>query len=235
MKLTDGLTKLQNVCSRRNYKKSYSQCGEDLIVDHILAALRIPNPSYLDIGAHHPIFLNNTYLFYQKGCSGVCVEPDPLLWSEIRKKRKRDICLNVAVGVTNESKGNFYILTHRALSTLSKGEAERIQGYGNQKIELTIQIPLVSVNQIIEQNFASSPNFISLDVEGIDFAVLKTFDFSAFRPEVFCIETLTYTEDNSEQKLSEIIDFMINRDYFVYGDTYINSICVDEKVWKSRR
>ncbi|MFM6249337.1 MAG: hypothetical protein ACKPEQ_09345, partial [Dolichospermum sp.] len=57
---------------------SYSQCGEDLIINFIFNNLGIINPSYLDIGAHHPTYLSNTYSFYRKGCQGVCVEPDPV-------------------------------------------------------------------------------------------------------------------------------------------------------------
>jgi hypothetical protein len=60
-------------------KVSYSQSGEDVIVDFIFQILKIQKPSYLDVGAHHPSYLSNTYLFYQKGCQGVCIEPDPVL------------------------------------------------------------------------------------------------------------------------------------------------------------
>ena len=52
-----------------NYaKKSFSQCGEDLIVDYVFKARGVGRPSYLDIGAHHPYWLSNTALFYERGC-----------------------------------------------------------------------------------------------------------------------------------------------------------------------
>jgi len=216
-------------------KISYAQCGEDLIIDFIFSTLNISKPSYLDIGAHHPIYLNNTFLFYQKGSTGVCVEPDPALFSQIKKKRSRDICLNVGIGVTKESKANFYIMTSKTLNTFSKKEAERYQSYGSQKIKRVIQIPLVPINEIISQHFTTFPNFISLDTEGLELEILKTFDFSKFRPEVFCIETLTYTEDKSEQKITEIIDFMISKEYFNYADTYINTIFLDKNSWNTRQ
>ena len=47
-------------------KNSYSQCGEDLIVEFILNGLKIKHPTYMDIGAHHPFYLSNTALFTQK-------------------------------------------------------------------------------------------------------------------------------------------------------------------------
>jgi FkbM family methyltransferase len=216
-------------------KTSFAQCGEDLIVDFIFSALKLPNPSYLDIGAHHPIYLNNTFFFYQKGCSGVCVEPDPALFAKIKSKRKRDICLNVGVGGTHESKADFYIMRSRTLNTFSKEEAVRYQSRGRQKIKKVIQTQLVPINEILNKYFISYPNFISLDVEGMELGILKTFDFSKFRPEVFCIETLTYTEDKSEQKITDIIKFMISKGYFAYADTYINTIFVDKKSWDNRK
>ena len=70
---------------KKDAKVSYSQSGEDLIVDFIFQALKIDNPTYLDIGAHHPSFINNTFFFYEKGCVGVCVEPDPTLFEKIKE------------------------------------------------------------------------------------------------------------------------------------------------------
>jgi len=226
--------KLFNGLAARHYKRSYSQCGEDLIVEFILDALKISKPSYLDIGAHHPTFLSNTYLFYRKGGHGVCIEPDPVLCRELKGRRRRDICLNVGIGITQEDEASFYILSSRALSTFSREEAERYQGYGHHKIEQVIRMPLVPVNDIIRKYFSEPPRFVSLDTEGMDLAILKTFDFGSFRPPVFCVETLTYTEDKLENKIPEIIDLMVSKGYRIYADTFINSIFVDEEAWNGR-
>src|SRR5437868_840540 len=77
-----------------NAQRSWSQCGEDLILQYLLMVLGIKTPSYLDIGAHHPTYMSNTWLFYQQGGRGVCVEPDPALYAEFPKKRPRDTHLN---------------------------------------------------------------------------------------------------------------------------------------------
>lgn len=215
-------------------KKSYAQCGEDLIVHFILNALKIIKPRYLDIGAYHPTLLSNTYLLYRKGCLGVCVEPDPDLYNQIKSKRKRDVCLNVGIGTTEKAHAEFYVMSSKTLNTFSKEEAERYQSYGNERILKVIQIPLVSVNTIIEQYLPDCPNFVSLDAEGMDQPILETFDFSRFRPDVFCIETLTYTEDKSEKKNTQIIDFMISENYFPYADTFINTIFVERDGWRKR-
>ena len=61
----------------RQSRPTFSQQGEDLIVESICGFLKIEKPTYLDIGAADPIVSNNTYLFYQQGCRGVLVEPNP--------------------------------------------------------------------------------------------------------------------------------------------------------------
>jgi FkbM family methyltransferase len=202
----------------------------------LLEGLKIQQVRYLDIGAYHPYHFSNTYLFYQQGHSGVCVEPDPALCTEFKKVRVRDVCLNLGVGMVSSQaeKADFYLMTNSTLNTFSREEAERYQSYGTNRIEKVIQVPLMTVNEVIKEHFSSFPNFVSLDIEGMDLEVLRTFDFLAYRPVVFCVETLTYTEDNMERKLLEIIELMTARGYFVWADTYINTIFVDKKMWDMR-
>lgn len=229
---------VEKLTSRKGeeHKISYSQCGEDLIVDFVFKiVLGVSEISYLDIGAYHPTDLNNTYLFYSQGHQGVCVEPDPVLFEEIKRIRPRDTCLTAGVGGLGRAKAEFYRMTTRTLNTFSRAEAERYQNYGGQKIEEVLEVPMISVNTIIEDHFPSGPSYVSLDVEGLDLEILKSFDFGRYRPSVFCVETLTYTEDRSERKLHEIIEFMSSQGYFVYADTYINTIFVDRDSWARRQ
>ncbi len=216
-----------------NFKVSYSQCGEDLILQHLFMVLGIGKVSYLDIGAHHPTYLSNTYLFYKNGGHGVCVEPDPSLFEEFNKKRPHDVNLNCGVGIST-GEANFFVMSSRTLNTFSRAEAERYQSYGKQRIVKTIRLALKLVNEIIGKNFEKRPNLVSLDVEGMDYLILQNFDFKKYRPEVFCLETLSYTEDKSERKLTEIIDLMHKNGYLTYADTYINTIFVDNAAWSNR-
>ena len=132
------------------------------------------------------------------------------------------------------SEADFYIMSTRTLNTFSKTEAERYQSYGRQVIEKVVKIPLMTINDILDDFIDKRLNFVSLDVEGIDYEIIKAFDFSKQRPEVFCIETITYTEDNSEQKECQIIEYMLEQGYMVYADSYINTIFVDKEKWKNR-
>lgn len=93
-----------------NFKISFSQTGEDLIIHFIINALKIDKITYLDIGANHPFNLSNTYLFYLLGMKGVCIEPDPKLSKYISEKRKRDKCINIGIGINGLKKSTFYLM-----------------------------------------------------------------------------------------------------------------------------
>lgn len=54
---------------------SFSQCGEDVVTDFILKYLKVEGVSYLEVGAHDPVVLNNTFFFYRAGHRGVLIEP----------------------------------------------------------------------------------------------------------------------------------------------------------------
>lgn len=220
---------------------SYSQNGEDIIIRDLFARIGIKQPSYLDIGSNEPFYISNTYLLYTKGSKGVCVEPNPSLHKKFKKKRPRDICLNAGIAFNNETSADFYMFSGKAsgLSTFSKEEAEFWEKTGNtvvgkHKIESVVKVRLLQINEIISQYFSPHPNFISLDVEGLDLAILETIDFGKHKPEIFCIETLGYAENDKETKNKPLIDFMISKGYFLYADTYINGIFCREDVYKAR-
>lgn len=214
----------------KNYKKSYSQHGEDIIMDSLFRSLDIKKPTYVDIGAYHPFKFNNTYFFYKNGCTGVNIEPDPVAFKSFTSKRNRDINLNVGIA-QDEGELDFYVLSPKTLSTFNKKIAE---GYNNLKgcsIEQVLKVKVVNVNTILNNFFKATPTFISLDVEGLEMDILKSFDFDKFRPVCFIIETITFV---GSEKVTEIIDFMISKNYKIHADTFINTIFVDNIVWSKR-
>jgi FkbM family methyltransferase len=226
---------LRSFIERGTHTVSYAQAGEDLILALLFRILKIEKPRYLDLGAHHPTYLSNTYFFYRVGSQGVCVEPDPVLCQNIKRKRPQDICLNVGVTATETQKMDFYVMSARSLSTFSRDIAETYASYGQQKIEKILSIDCIPINTLVRQYFSAGLDFVSLDIEGKDLEILQALDFSMIRPKVFCLETLTYTENHSEEKITSIIDFMVEKDYMVFADTYINTIFVDKQVWDRRQ
>lgn len=213
-----------------NYKKSYSQCGEDLIVRYVFDFLKIPSPTYLDIGAHHPQFLSNTFLFYRQGARGINVEPDPILFQAFPKQRSRDTNLNVGIS-NHEGELPFYVMSVPTLNTFSETDARAAVAQGKVKIERIFPVKVRPINVVLQEYLRDAPlDFLSIDVEGLDFTILSNLDFSRWRPKVICAETITYSETNQGKKISEIAVLLHELGYKAYADTHINTIFVDSKI-----
>ncbi len=221
-------------------RRSYSQSGEDIIISDLFHRLQISNPAYLDIGANAPISLSNTYRFYTRGSRGVCVEPNPELYKKLKNKRPGDVCLNAGISFDDKREADFYLFPEKynGLNTFSKEEADFWEHTGNDligkhRVERVIRMPLIDINEVIGKYFSLHPNFISIDVEGLDLEIAKTIDFDKYKPEVFCLETLGFIAGNKEIKKKEIVDFFIDKGYFIYADTYINTIFCRKDVYKN--
>lgn len=221
--------KLRGIEPNPHRKVSYSQSGEDLIIDYVLGWMGSPTRTYLDIGAHHPTFLSNTYLFYEQGHRGVSIEPDPVLHAVIEKRRPGDTNLNIGIGSDAQEEAEFYIMNPTTLNTFSKKEAETyVKHYPGTTIDRVVKLPLVGINTMLKKHFhETAPDFVSLDVEGLDFEIIQSFDFDTHRPKVFCIETAEYASRTSLKKAIELMQFVKSKDYFLYADTFTNSIFVD--------
>ncbi|CAN5489583.1 hypothetical protein BH10ACI2_BH10ACI2_03810 [soil metagenome] len=228
-KLRSKLYELVNPPSYDRYLRSYSQAGEDRIVFNLFNSMGISNPTYLDIGANLPILNNNTYLFFEGGSSGVCVEPDPALFHHLSAVRKTDKCLNIGITYDDRREADFFVFDLPSLNTLSKSEADFRAKNGSHKVVKVIKVPLKTINEVIDENFDRTPDFISIDVEGLDLEILSSLDLKKHRPAAVCVETVTYSENRTERKMTEIDDFMTSNGYFVYADTHINTIYVDEQ------
>jgi len=211
---------------------SYAQCGEDLIIAFAARSLGFSTLTYLDIGAHHPVYLSNTYYFYLQGGRGLCVEPDSALLPPFERLRPGDRVLRAGVGAADGT-AEFFVMSTPTLNTFSKEEAERYASYGTHAIERREQIEIIEINRLLREH-CPAPQLVSLDVEGLDYEILRAFDFQAARPPIFCIETITYSEDGRERKIGEIIERMQAQDYFVYADTWINTIFIDRAAWSRR-
>ena len=210
-------------------ERSYSQTGEDKILSNLFNSFGRLKISYLDIGTNHPMMINNTYLFYKRGGQGVCVEPNPEMCKLIRKIRPGDTCLNLGIGADADDSAKFYLMSSHPLSTFSKEEAMELDAVGKYTIKEILTVPVKNINAIIEENFDAPIDLVSIDVEGWNEQIVRSFDFSRSRPFCFCVETLTFADDNSGQKLDGILEVFRENNYSVYADTHINTIFLDNE------
>jgi len=215
---------------------TFSQAGEDIIVQYLFQSLKIHRPTYLDIGTNFPVKGNNTYFFYNKGSKGVCIEPDPMLVKLIQEERPKDIVINAGIGLGDAKSAELYIFPdpYTGWNTFLKSEADQRQIQTGIKVNQVKILPLITINEVISNYFNPYPNFISIDVEGLDLAILKTLDFEKYRPEVICAETITFDIQKNEKKINEIAVFLETKGYFVFADTYINTIFCRQDIYKNK-
>ena len=213
----------------RGAKLSFSALGEDLVMKDILKNKGVKDIFYIDIGAHDPVFGNNTYLFYRGGGKGILVEPNTKLCEEIMKKRSRDISLNAGAGKT-DGEADFYLFPQRTTrSTFSKEQADEWEKVSGQKSNVLKQ-NIYSLDTIINKYCRERvPNIISIDAEGLDIEILKGFSFKK-RPDIFCIESALYDEKGLRKLDDFLIPFMEGHSYELSAKILHNAIFVDKKL-----
>lgn len=169
--------------------KSFSQEGEDLLLKRIFEHKK--NGFYIDVGAHHPFRFSNTYLFYKKGWKGINLDAMPNSMKIFEKYRPRDINLEIPVGKDGE-KLVYYIFNEPALNTFDKNRIEAIVSKSVYTLIREMEIQIRSLKSILDEYLPKGQNidFMSIDVEGLDFEVLKSNDWKKYRPEILLVESL---------------------------------------------
>ncbi len=212
------------------HKISFSQSGEDIIIEYLLGLRNITTPAFLDIGGYDPVYANNTYKFFLKGARGVNIDANPASIEKFNIKRPQDVNLNLGVGST---KGifPFFVMEEESLNTFSVDEVDNLKLSGH-RLKQQIDIPVVEVNEILEQYFKEGGcDLFSLDAEGVDFDIIQSFDFDKYSPKVICIETINYTPDGTGSKRTDLCNYIEAKGYFEYANTNINSIFINKNWW----
>jgi FkbM family methyltransferase len=213
-------------------KLSYAQQGEDIVLWQILrGALGIERPTYLDIGAHHPVFNNNTFYFYERGARGVLVEPNPALHGVLEQIRPGDALVRAGIGVTAQTEAEFFVIggsEDGQLNTFSREQAETLvkRSNGRYSIAQVLKIPLLNLNELMRKHWNGPPNLLSIDTEGFDLPILRSLDFKRMRPDVICAETL---EIGGRRVLPEILQLLTQHGYEVRGGSFVNTIFIDRR------
>lgn len=211
-------------------KKSFSQCGEDLIIDYIFRLRGVSHPTFLDIGAHHPWYINNTAIFYLRGCRGVNIEPNPALYNRFTNERPNDTNLNIGISDSN-GEMDFYIIEDDTLSTMSREELEHLLECGH-KLAKQVKINTRTINSVLDE-FCNKqfPDLLSLDTEGYDLTILESIDYKRNFPKIICVESAEYSTTGSGAKRVDLINYVVSNGYYLYADTNLNSILVHNGFW----
>lgn len=162
---------------------SYAQNFEDVL---LWRALRhVGRGFYIDVGAAHPDIDSVTRAFYDRGWSGINIEPVAAYAKRLEMARPQDVTLRLALG---ESAGQapFFTVLGTGLSTLESGVAQdyRNQGFTVENGSVAIE----TLAAVCRRHASAEIHFLKVDVEGAERAVLAGANFHEFRPWIILVE-----------------------------------------------
>lgn len=175
---------------------SYTENREDVLLHRCFKD--VEGGFYIDIGAHHPTFASVTRLLYDKGWSGINVEPGEGI-AALRAERPRDINLELAV---SDHIGTTTFWVHSAnsgTSSLSPTVSGQVAEKAGQM--RPVEVRVTTLPAIIDEHAAGRHiHFLKIDAEGAEDAIVRAADWSRHRPEVVVIEsTEPYTNVRREE------------------------------------
>lgn len=198
---------------------SFSQFNEDLLIDLIFLSKDVG--FYVDVGANDPIFQSNTKRFYDRGWCGINIEPSKEQLDKFETTRFRDINLNIGIGL---NKGNMVFYKLEGDSTLSSFN-KNVANFMATKFGLSIIETTVNVLRLIDiyENYLVDKHvdFITIDTEGSDLDVLKSNDWTRFRPSIIMVEV--------DGQYTDIVDYLSSANYLLIFNNYHNGIFIDLK------
>ena len=205
-------------------KCSYGQHGEDLVLDTIFR--NQPLGFYVDIGAHHPQKYSNTYRFYQKGWRGINIDAMPGSMDLFNKMRPEDINLEIPISDKQEDL-SYFIYKRPALNTFSE-ELVNQRAQKDLLFSKKIQLKTQKLSLILEEFLPKDQekiDFFSVDVEGLDLAVLQSNDWDKFRPGLILVEIDLFSLEELVE--NEIYIFLTQKNYSLHSKLYNTVIFVE--------
>jgi FkbM family methyltransferase len=165
---------------------SYAQTHEDVLLWRALH--RIQRGFYIDVGAHDPVALSVTKAFYDRGWSGINVEPISRYAENFRKERPRDRTFRVALGQT-AGITTIYDFGDTGLSTVVRKIAD---GHATAGIKATIEhrVPVTTLAALVDGLGDREVHFLKIDVEGYEQQVLAGANFQKVRPWIVLVEAV---------------------------------------------
>lgn len=220
------------------FQRSYAQAGEDAVILFILENLHVnvQKASYLDLGANHAKTLSNTYALYEKGMRGVLLEANPELIPELKLNRSEDMIVHRCLALKSGRPVTFYVLSGDGLSTPDKNMVQQVMAENPQiRIVKEIEVDTITIRELMEQYFVQAPVVLNIDLEGMEYEILKQIDFARMRPLIIVVEMIAYsTMINAGKRNQQILKYMEENHYVEYAFTGINSVFVDQFVWEQK-
>tara|TARA_Y100000816_G_scaffold254177_1_gene206202 strand:- start:6195 stop:6851 length:657 start_codon:yes stop_codon:yes gene_type:complete len=194
----------------------YSQYKQDkYLEEHVFKGYK--NGFFIDVGAHNGKSINNT-LYFEKNnnWTGINVEPIKKVYDKLVVNRPNCININCAV-CNNDDKTEFICNTGYTemisgiKDTFDHRHKQRLQRENKKHGSTTkiIEVETKKLETICDNHKVSHINYLSIDVEGGEFEVIKSINFDKVYIDVIEFEN-NYNDTNIP-----IIKYLEDRNYVV--------------------
>jgi len=192
----------------------YSQYGEDKLLRELFHGQA--TGVCVEVGGFDGETFSNTLAFEENGWRAVIVEPMPHFAEKIRARRPKATLFACAAGA--KAGQARLVIAHgvEALSTVTAEPAhlDRIRKMGGSMEEITV--PMRTLDELLAEAGVTKIDFITIDVEGGELAVLAGFDLDRWKPRVVILE------NNDGKWCGEVHDAMLRRGYHYFRSTGCN-------------
>lgn len=212
----------------------YSQDKQDKFLENNIFK-GYKNGYFVDVGAYNGISINNT-LYFEKNndWKGINIEPIKSVYDLLVQNRPNSININCAID-NKDGEADF---------VCNKGYTEMISGLKNHYDQRhfnrlndensyhgsttdIVTVKTRKLSSIFEKLNIKHVNYLSIDVEGAEFSVIKSIDFEKVFIDVIGFENnyndsslpiINYLQDNGFERINthSIDIFMIHKDSKFY-------------------
>ncbi len=192
--------------------------------------------TFLEFGATDGLELSNSYMLENSDSwKGVLSEPSPQWHELLKKNRKNTKIITKCIWSESGKKLDFFMSDVGVLSTINEFlESDKSSMPGNtlerKKSGKVISVETISLNDVIKEYFNNvSPSYISIDTEGSEYEILKSFSLDVYRPKVFTIEhNFTDYQNKIDQLMNSQNYTRIFRDLTAFDAWYISKETLKE-------
>lgn len=165
---------------------SFSQCGQDYIVNRLFSSIAQNDVSrrfyYIDLAANDAEEGSNTFILDRRAnWSGICIEPNPVYWESLVLKRS---CALYGSAVSNTDSQTLMFHFDGALGGLMGAEFNRATD--NRKGRPVGTLSLTTI--LRRENAPRVIDYLSLDVEGAEWNIMRDFPFDSYSFRVLSVE-----------------------------------------------
>lgn len=166
---------------------SFAQNHEDVLLARAFAGER--TGFYVDVGAYDPTIDSVTRHFYDMGWHGINIEPQRAYALRLREARPRDVTLEVALS-DRHGTATLYELNAigDGLATIDAAWAGKQRAQERISGETTVQVTTLADVLAEHVDAGTWINFLKVDVEGHERAVLAGADWARHAPRIVVVE-----------------------------------------------